>query len=80
MKRATVTIPDDLVKAIEDYARTQEVRPPLTAIVQVALREYLKERGYLPARRALRIRTSSRGSGRHDVSEEHDRYFAESSE
>jgi len=80
MKRATVTIPDDLVKAMEDYTRTQEVRPPLTAVVQVALREYLRERGYLPARRALRIRPSSRGSGRHDTSEAHDRYLAETAE
>lgn len=80
MKRATVTIPDDLAKAVEDYARTQEVRPPFTAVVQVALREYLKARGYLPARRALRIRPSSRGSGRHDTSEAHDRYLAETAE
>jgi hypothetical protein len=79
MKRATVTIPDDLAKAIENYARTQEVRPPLTAIVQVALRRYLTERGYLPARGLLQIKPARHGSGKRDVSEAHDRYLAEPS-
>ena len=80
MKRATVTIPDDLAQAVENYARTQEVRPPLTAIVQVALRRYLSERGYLPARGRLQIKPARRGSGKRDVSEAHDRYLAERSE
>lgn len=79
MKRATVTISDDLARAVENYARTQEVRPPLTAIVQAALREYLAERGYLRAHRSLRISPIRRGSGKRDVSESHDRYLAEGS-
>jgi hypothetical protein len=73
MKRASVTIPDDLAKAVEDYARTQEARPPLTAIVQVALRRSLTERGYLPAGGRLQIKPARRGSGKRDVSEAHDR-------
>jgi len=77
MKRATVTIPDDLAEAVESYARRQEVQPPLTAIVQVALREYLTQRGYLKARGPLQIRPAERGSGKRDVSEAHDRYLAE---
>jgi hypothetical protein len=64
MKRATVTIPDDLAKAVGEYARAQEVRPPLTAIVQVALREYLTNRGYLRAPGRLRINPIRRGSGK----------------
>jgi hypothetical protein len=76
MKRATVTIPDDLAKAVDNYARMQEVRPALTAIVQVALREYLTERGYLRAPGCLRINPVRRGSGKGDVSEAHDRYLA----
>jgi hypothetical protein len=79
MKRATVTIPDDLAKAVEKYAQTQEVRPPLTTIVQVALREYLRERGYLRAPGRLRINPARRGSGKRDVSEAHDRYLADES-
>jgi hypothetical protein len=76
MRRATVTIPDDLAKAVESYVRAQEARPALTAVVQVALRQYLTERGYLPAAGPLRITPAKRGSGKRDVSQAHDRYLA----
>jgi hypothetical protein len=76
MRRATVTIPDDLAKAVESYVRTQEARPALTAVVQVALRQYLTERGYLRVAGPLRITPAKRGSGRRDVSQTHDRYLA----
>jgi Arc/MetJ-type ribon-helix-helix transcriptional regulator len=76
MKRATVTIPDDLAKAVESYVRAQGEPPPLTAVVQAALRQYLTERGYLRAGRPLRINPAPRGSGRRDVSQAHDRYLA----
>jgi len=77
MKRATVTIPDDLQKAVDNYVRSQEAPPPLTAVVQAALREYLEHRGYLRRTvRFLRITPAIKGSGRSDVSLDHDRYFA----
>jgi len=76
MKRATITLPDDLAEAVERFNRAQEARPPLTAMVQAALREYLAERGYLRAPGTLRITPARRGSGRRNVSEEHDRYLA----
>jgi hypothetical protein len=76
MKRATVTLPDDIEEAIEAYRRDQEIPPDLTAIVQVALRAYLSERGYLRPYRPLRITPDEKGSGKSDVSVEHDRYFA----
>jgi len=47
MKRATITIPDKLERAIEKYRGDLEIPPALAAIVQTALREYLSERGYL---------------------------------
>jgi hypothetical protein len=78
MKRATVTIPDDLAQAMETYVRAQEASPPFTAVVQAALRQYLADRGYLRARGALRINPGQRGSGRRDVSKAHDRYLANS--
>ena len=77
MKRATVTIPDDLAEAVEQYTRAQEAAPALTAIVQAALRDYLRERGFLREYRSLKITPAPRGSGRSDVSVNHDRYFAE---
>lgn len=77
MKRATVTIPDDLGKAVDHYIRDQEAPPALTTVMQAALRQYLTQRGYLQGRTPLHITPAKRGSGRKDVSIEHDRYFAE---
>jgi hypothetical protein len=76
MKRATITFPDDLAEALDDYIRTQEVAPALTTIMQTALREYLRERGFLRPYKPLKITPAGRGSGRSDVSLNHDRYFA----
>ena len=82
MKRATITLPDDLQGALEAYQRSQDVPLPFTAVTQAALREYLERRGFLsstPARK-FRITTAEKGSGAKDVSAEHDRYFAEAAE
>lgn len=76
MKRATITMTDELEQAITAYQQDQEVPPALPAVAQPALREYLAERGYLSPRRTLRITPATRGSGERDVSEEHDRYPA----
>jgi hypothetical protein len=78
MRRATVTIPDDLAEAVESFVRAQEARPPLTALVEAALRQFLTDRGYLRARGPLRINPARRGSGRSDVSRAHDRYLVSS--
>lgn len=48
MKRASVTITDDLEKALEAYRRDQDIPPRLVDVMQAALREYLAGRGYLP--------------------------------
>jgi hypothetical protein len=69
MKRATVTIPDDLADAVESYVRDQEAPPPLTAVVQAALRQFLALRGYLRPAGPLRIRPARRGSGHRDISQ-----------
>lgn len=76
MKRATVTIPDDLAKAVDRYVKAQEAPPPLTAVVQAALRHYLGDRGYLTRGAPLHIRPAARGSGHADVSQAHDHYLA----
>ena len=77
MKRATITLPNDLAEALEAYQRDQEVPPPLTAVAQVALKEYLAARGYVASTRHLRITPAPHGSGTSDGSREHDRYLAE---
>ncbi|HUN63006.1 MAG TPA: hypothetical protein VMU53_13500 [Candidatus Sulfotelmatobacter sp.] len=76
MKRATITIPDDLAQAVESYVRAQEAPPPLTAVVQAALRQFLAERGYIRASGPLEITRAPRGSGRRDVSRRHDYYLS----
>ena len=76
MKRATMTLPDDLAEAVENYREAQEAPPSLTTVVQAALRQYLGERGFLRVRRNLQITPARKGSGRHDVSQQHDRYLA----
>ncbi|MGH3087791.1 MAG: hypothetical protein ACRDSJ_10810 [Rubrobacteraceae bacterium] len=83
MKRATITIPDDLEAKLEEYVRSQDVPPALTAVVQAALREFLEKRERFggrevrPASEPLRITPAEKGSGLSDVSINHDEYFAE---
>lgn len=77
MKRATMTFPDDLTKAVAKYMQAQEAPPALTTLVQTALREFLRQRGFLRPYRPLKITPAPRGSGRKDVSENHDLYLAE---
>jgi len=69
-----MTLPDDLSEAVDRYVKAQEVRPPLTTVIQAALREYLRERGFLRTYRPLKI-TPKGDSGRSDVSINHDLYL-----
>jgi len=69
-----MTLPDDLAKALDEYVQAQEAPPALTTVVQTALREYLRERGFLRTYRPLKI-TPKGSSGRSDVSINHDLYL-----
>ncbi len=82
MKRATITLPDELEHALEKYLGSQDVPLPLTAVAQAALREYLAKRGFISssAARPFGITPAREGSGTRDVSSEHDRYVAEAAE
>jgi hypothetical protein len=74
MKRATMTLPDDLAKAVDEYVQAQEAPPALTTVIQAALREYLQERGFLHTYRPLKLEPLG-NSGRSDVSVNHDLYL-----
>ena len=76
MKRATITISGDLEKALQSYTSRLEVAPTFTALVQAALREYLARRGAAAPAHPLRITPAAKGSGKSDISQKHDRYFA----
>lgn len=76
LKRATITIADDLEKALQSYNSRQEAAPTFTALMQAALREYLARRGAVAPSHPLRITPAKKGSGKADISRRHDRYFA----
>lgn len=85
MKRATITLPDDLEADLKDFMAHQEPAPSLTRLVQVALRRFLAEkrreqalelRELRPARHPFSITVAARGSGERDVSTDHDRHLA----
>jgi hypothetical protein len=69
-----MTFSDDLAKAMDDYLESQDAPPSLTTVMQAALREYLRERGFLREFRPLKI-TPKGNSGRSDVSQNHDLYL-----
>src|ERR1700722_7953912 len=75
MRRATITIGDDIDQSLDAYLRQQEVAPALTAVVQAALREYLARRGFAAGPRKLRITPAKKDSGVRDASARHDRYL-----
>lgn len=78
MKRATITLPDELESALEAYQRAQDVPPAFTSVTRAALREYLERRGFLPdgSFRPFSITPAEEDSGANDISEKHDEYFA----
>jgi hypothetical protein len=61
MKRTSVTIADDVERALEAYGRDQDIPPRLVDVVQAALREYLAGRGYLPPFPSVRSRRKPKG-------------------
>jgi hypothetical protein len=77
MRRASITLTDDLDAAVRAFIDSQSAPPSLTTIVQEAVRAYLAERGYPTEPRRLHLTPSTTGSGLTDVSVEHDRELAE---
>lgn len=82
MKRATITLPDDLEADLNRYLAEQDVPPNLTTLMQAALREYLRNRGlqrrgYRPPEGTFKIDPVDEkdARGEPDVSVNHDRYL-----
>lgn len=61
MRRASVTITNDLEKALEAYRRDQDIPPRLVDVVQAALKEYLAGRWYLLPSSSDRPRRKPKG-------------------
>jgi len=81
MRRATITIPEDLDAELARYLASQPAPPALATLVQTALRRFLAEeelrcRDFRLPPGPLRIRPDGTGSGLADVAERHDDYLA----
>ena len=81
MKRATITIPDDLEQELNAYLERQEIATPLTSLIQTALRAFLheqkwKERDYRAPKTELDVPISKSGSGRRNISVDHDEFLS----
>ena len=76
MRRATITIGDEIEVQLESWMRQQDAAPSLTTVVQAALKEFLALRGFGSVPRKLHITPSGKGSGSLDVSIAHDRHLA----
>jgi len=77
MRRATVTIDDELEALLDAYMGKQDVSPALNRVGQTALDEFLARRGFSGKPRKLRITPASKPSGLADVSVRHDFYLNE---
>lgn len=82
MRRATITLPDELEAELEDWLATQPTPPSLTGILQTALRTFLREKKlealqYRPRTRPLSVTPSPHGSGHQDTSIHHDAVLTE---
>ena len=75
MRRATITLDDQLEAALEAYGKRQEVPPVSTSVVQAALHEYLARRGVAAPPESFQITPANKGSGKRDVSRNHDQYL-----
>ena len=86
MRRITVTIPDDIEHELVEFQQAQEVPPAMAAIVVAALRQYLEQRdpwarrNYHPASEPFLVMPMVPGSGKSDISVNHDRYVAQAAE
>lgn len=77
MKRVTITFPDDLEAAVNEFQHAQLVPPTVSAITLVAVREYLTRHGTLAPRRPLRITPVDAETAGLTDSQDHDRLFAD---
>lgn len=58
MRRATITVPDDLAQALDAFIAAQPARPSLTSVVEAALESYLLAPGPGPSSRLAHVARS----------------------
>lgn len=83
MQRVTITIPDELMVKIDAFRRREGTSGQLETVVEDVLRRFFVDpdtwggREYRPPSGPLHIRPAQVGSGKSDISVEHDRYLTE---
>ena len=77
MEVTSITLPENLAQALASYIRDRQTSPSPITVIQIALEDFLKQRGYLPTyNKRLRITPASVGSGYTDTSVNHDEVLA----
>ncbi|MEA2514952.1 MAG: hypothetical protein QOJ59_4441 [Thermomicrobiales bacterium] len=77
MKPTVIEFPDDLVEGLRRYACGEDPHRDVATVAQQAIRQFLASHGLLVLLPGLRITAAERGSGRSNLSLNHDRYFTE---
>jgi hypothetical protein len=77
MRRATVTLTDELERAVDAYIESQPAPPTLTAVVQAALRDFLAAQSPGARGKRFSLTPAEAGSGDRHTSRDHDRVLAE---
>jgi len=76
MKRVSITLDGQLEAALAAYGKRQGVPLVLTSMVRAALYEYLARRGVVAPLKPFQITAAKKGSGKRDVSRNHDQYLS----
>jgi hypothetical protein len=74
MRRATITLPDDLEADLDDYLASRDAPPSLTSLVQAALRRYLEEEARPPGDSVDRPYPTGPARGTSEIAEPVARY------
>lgn len=78
MQSFNITLPDAIANALNAYIKDQEVSIPANVVAEIALEDFLCQRGYLPPRKqGLSLTPAPKGSEFKYTSVNHDKILAE---
>ncbi|MEH2456376.1 hypothetical protein [Nostoc sp.] len=78
MQSFNITLPDAIANTLNTYIKDQEVSIPANVVAEIALEDFLCQRGYLlPRKQGLSLTPASKGSGFKDTSANHDKILVD---
>ncbi|PHM06945.1 hypothetical protein [Nostoc sp. 'Peltigera malacea cyanobiont' DB3992] len=78
MQSFNITLPDAIANALNAYIKDREVSIPANVIAEIALEDFLCQRGYLPPRKqGLFLTPAPKGSRFKYTSVNHDKILVE---